>query len=78
MTGAFCRSIVMLRHEPESLAAAGQALAPVAKRQRLPEITDAVEASFRLGEYLEGKRSEPPWDALGLTRAPVMAGAAPH
>jgi ARID/BRIGHT DNA binding domain len=37
----------------------------------------AAEASFWLGEYLDGKRSELPWEAMGLAKAPVMAGAPP-
>lgn len=47
------------------------------KRQRPAEALDATETSFRLGEYLEGKRAEPPWEAMGMSRAPIMAGA-PH
>jgi hypothetical protein len=50
----------------------------VAKRPRLQAevAADAAEASFRLGEFLEGKRAELPWEAMGLTRAPIMAGRA--
>ena len=45
------------------------------KRQKLREIApDPDKARLLMGQYLSGSIPSPPWEAMGLSRPPVIAG----
>ena len=45
------------------------------KRQKLREVVpDPDKARLLMGQYLSGSIPSPPWEAMGLSRPPVIAG----
>lgn len=45
------------------------------KRQKVREVApDPDKARLLMGQYLSGSMSSPPWEAMGLSRPPVIAG----
>lgn len=45
------------------------------KRQKLREVAqDPDKARLLMGQYLSGSIPSPPWEAMGLSRPPVIGG----
>ncbi len=64
---AFLDSPCMLEMPP----AAGQQ----PKRQKVTQTApDPTKARLQMGQYLSGDMSSAPWEAMGMSRAPVIGG----
>ena len=44
------------------------------KRQKLISAPTTAQALSLMRQYLDGKAAEPPWEAMRMSRPPVIAG----
>ena len=44
------------------------------KRQRVNAAPDPIKARMLMGQYLTGASASVPWEAMGMSKAPVIGG----